>query len=400
MVHAKPRIFTQNFLLLCLANFTAFSSFYLLLATLPIYIVDPRIGGHESETGLIIGVFAASALILRPLVGRASDIRGKRLLIVFGAAILFLSSLLYNIATSVPLLLMLRILHGAGWAAFGTAAAALVADIVPIQRRGEAMGYHGMSTNLAMAIGPAAGVFLLRHFNFPVLFLSSAAVAFVAFPVSLILSEPRLPVKPANSPHRKISFLERSTLLPSLTLSLIALSYASIVSFLPLFARKQELGNVGLFFTVFAIMSISSRSFAGWLSDRYGRAVVIIPGLLLAGLSLVLLPFSPTTPGLWGTSLSLLGVAVIYGLAFATVQPALMALAIDRAEPSSRGAAMGTFTAAMDLGIGIGSFTWGFIAETSGYTMMYILAGTVSFLGMIAFAWGNRKTKKKQSPRF
>lgn len=58
-----------------------------------------------------------------------------------------------------------------------------------------------------------------------------------------------------------------------------------------------------------------------------------------------------------------------------------MAITIDRAKPQERGAAMGTFTTSMDLGIGIGSVVWGLVAEAFGYQVMYVVAGFMGLVG-------------------
>ncbi len=374
-----PSILTRNFILAWLVSFSAFASFYFLLATLPLYIV--QIGGSESEVGLIIGVFATTALALRPLVGRAADIWSRRLLILGGSFLLFLSSLSYNLAQGVFPLLLVRVLHGAGWAGFGTAVMVLVADLLPPPRRGEGMGYYGMSMNLAMALGPAAGVFLLRAFSFPVLFLSSAAMAMVGVVLAGFISEPHRQKNPSRG-----AILERSALFPSLVLCLSALSYGSIVSFFPLYAGKKGIENPGLFFTVFALVLILARGPAGRLSDKKGRAATIVPGLLLAALGLSLLSVAGSL-GLF------LLAALLYGLSFALVQPSLMALTIDRAEPSRRGAAMGTFSMAMDLGIGGGAFLWGFVAQGAGFPAIYQLAAITTLVALVVFLLGRRSRR-------
>jgi MFS family permease len=239
-----------------------------------------------------------------------------------------------------------------------------------------------MFISLAMAIGPATGVFLQRSFNFTVLFLSSSLIALCAFFTSLLLSEAASPLK-GRAVLTKAPLVERSAIFPSLIIAILALTYASLVSFLPLFALNRGIENPGLFFTIYAIVVLLTRSFAGWISDRYGRATTIVPGMILASLALGILSHSSSL-------FMFLGVAFLFGLAFAAVQPALMALAIDRANPSARGAAMGTFTAAMDLGIGAGSFLWGFVAESFGFSNMYIAAGMVSLAGAIIFIWGSK----------
>jgi MFS family permease len=119
------------------------------------------------------------------------------------------------------------------------------------------------------------------------------------------------------------------------------------------------------------------------LSDRFGRAVVIAPGLGLAALGLVVLSTATTLT-------AFLAVAVLYGLAFAAAQPAMMALVVDRAAPNRRGAAMGTFSMAMDLGIGLGSIVWGVVAQAAGYQAMYLAASVVALVALVVFVVGWR----------
>lgn len=379
----QAKIFTPNFIIACATNFVSFGSFYFLLATLPVYVVE--VGGSESETGFVIGAFALAALLLRPFVGQMADRWGRRLLILSGAGVLVASGLLYNATVSVSSLLALRVLHGAGWAALGTGLATLIADIVPETRRGEAVGYYGMSTNLAMSIGPALGVVIHRVRGFSTLFFSSAAVALVAVVLSLSLSDPFR--RRSGDPPGRGAILERSALFPSLVMGLMALTYASIISFLPLFAAKQGIENPGIFFTIFAVVIIVARGPLGRLSDRRGRGTVVVPGLVALAVGLAVLAFASSLP-LFSV------VALLYGVGFAAVQPALMAFTIDRVKPESRGAAMGTYIAAMDLGIGVGSFLWGFVAQFSGFSVMYLSAGGVALAAAIAFLLGCRHQSK------
>ena len=379
----KERLFTANFLLACFITLASFASFYFLLATLPVYIV--AIGGNEAQVGLIIGVFSGTTVLLRPFVGRAADDFGRRLFIVAGSAVLAAASALYPFASTVLLLLGLRVFHGVGWASFGTATSALVADVAPRSRRGEAMGYYGMFTNLAMAVGPALGVMLMQRYSFPVLFFAAAGVALVSVALALLVREPVRSAPPAAANPGE-GLIERSALFPALVLTLATITYGSIVSFLPLFATKQGIGNPGVFFTVFAFVLIVARGFTGRLSDRYGRAATIAPGLLLAALGLAMLSTASSLA-------AFLGVAVLYGLAFAAFQPALMALVVDRAAPHRRGAAMGTFSSAMDLGIGLGSVIWGVVAQLAGYEAMYLASAAVALLALAAFLLGDRREK-------
>ncbi|MGE5618458.1 MAG: MFS transporter [Sphingomonadaceae bacterium] len=378
---AGERLFSRDFLLASLVTLSTFSSFYLLLATLPVYVV--QVGGTEADVGLVMGVMSVTAVLLRPFVGKAADDHGKRPFILGGTALLAIVSALYSVARAVPLLLGLRVFHGIGWAAFGTATSAVVADVSPRARRGAAMGYYGMFTNLAMAVGPALGVMLMNSFGFTVLFAASAGLAVVSVLLGTGIHEPARRSSPGPADRANQGIIERTALFPALILALTAMTYSSIVSFLPIYATKQGIENPGLFFTAYATVLLVARGFTGQLSDRYGRVAVIAPGLVLAALGLWLLAVADSLA-------AFLAVALLYGLAFAAIQPALMALVVDRAPPARRGAAMGTFGTAMDLGIGAGSFVWGFVAQTAGYGTMYTLAGIVALGALGLFLAGAR----------
>ena len=387
----NEKLFTKNFILTSLSTFTLFTSFYFLLITLPFYI--QKLGGSESEIGYIIGVFTISAVFLRPFIGREVDKHGRKKLLVAGMVVFLLSMMLYNYTTDVTSLLLLRILHGIGWGAATTASSTLIADIAPPARRGEAMGIFGMSSNVAMAIGPVLSMILLKEYDFPVLFSVCAAIALISLFLVLPISE-KIVIRP------KTPLFSKEALFPSALMFTISLTYGSIVSFLPLFQEKQGISNAGIFFSVFAVTLILVRALAGKLSDIKGRKFVIVPGMILI------------TLGLWfvATANSLntfLVAALLYGLGFGLFHPTMMALLVDRVSPQGRGAAMGTFTAAFDLGIGVGSIIMGIVlqfagvvlkekfGEFAGFSAIYILGGLIVLMASVLFTFKYNENKKE-----
>ncbi len=360
-------LFSRNFVLTSLSTFTLFTSFYFLLITLPIYI--EKIGGTESEIGLILGVFTISAVLLRPFIGKEVDRRGRKIILISGIVIFFISMLLYDYTKDVTSLLLLRVLHGIGWGAATTAATTLIADIAPPKRRGEAMGVFGMASNVAMAIGPAISMILLQKYDFPILFSISAGISLL----SLLLV---LPISETIVVHPRTPLFSREALFPSALMFMISLTYGSIVSFLSLFAQKQGIPNPGIFFTVFAVTLILVRALAGKLSDMKGRKFVIIPGMVLIAASLGVLSTASALD-------SFLVAALLYGLGFGLVHPSLMALLVDMVGDQGRGAAMGTFTAAFDLGIGMGSILLGVVLQYFDFQVMYSLSGMIALSGAV-----------------
>jgi len=373
----EERLFTKDYILTCLVSFTTFSSFYFLLATLPLYIFE--LGGSESEIGLIIGVFTISAVIFRLILGREVDRRGKKIILLISCFMFLLSMFLYSLTRTVPELLALRLFHGIAWAGVTTSAGAIIADVVPVRRRGEGMGYYGMAANLAMAFGPALGMFIVNKYGFGTMFYSASIAALLPILFTLGITQRGI------IRHPRASVLSRGALFPSLVIFLVALTYGSIVSFLPLYAQKNGIENPGLFFTPYAVILLVTRPIGGRLSDKYGRGAVISPGVIFVTLGMLVLSHSISLP-------ILLFVALLYGIGFGLVQPALMALTVDRVRPERRGVAMGTFGSSFDLGIAVGSIMLGLVLQAADFRVMYICAAFSAFLGLIAYTCGaNRK---------
>ncbi len=372
-------LFSRDFVLTSLSTFTLFASFYFLLITLPIYI--QKIGGTESEIGLIIGVFTISAVALRPFIGHEVDRRGRKIILILGILVFLISMLLYDYTKSVTSLLLLRVLHGVGWGAATTAATTLIADIAPPNRRGEAMGVFGMASNVAMAIGPALSMILLLKYDFSILFSISAGIALVALLLALPISE-TVVVRP------KTPLFSKEALFPSALMFTVSLTYGSIVSFLSLFAQKQGITNPGVFFSVFAVTLILVRALAGKLSDIKGRKFVIIPGMIIIAAGLGVLSTASALE-------TFIAAALLYGLGFGLVHPSLMALLVDKVSDRGRGAAMGTFTAAFDLGIGSGSILLGLVLQYYGFQVMYTLGGLIVLTGAIILIANNGKASRQ-----
>src|SRR5699024_5008003 len=152
------------------------------LPTLPLFVKE--LGGSDQLIGLIVGVFTFSALLLRPYAGKALDTKGRRFVYMSGIIVFVLSVGAYAFIASMFFLIVLRIIHGAGWGFSSTASGTIATDLIPPKRRGEGMGYFGMSGNIAMAIGPALGLTLVDQISFKSLFLICAACAFTALLLS------------------------------------------------------------------------------------------------------------------------------------------------------------------------------------------------------------------------
>lgn len=356
-----------------------FMGFQMLIPTMPQFV--QQLGGSESIVGLIIGIFTLSAMLVRPWTGLQLDRKGRKGLLISGLLVSTAVSFTYGWAGSIVMLLLLRLVHGVGWGACTTATGTVATDLVPASRRGEGMGFFGMSGNLSMALGPGLGMWVLQQSGFNVLFTASAALGLVAILLSLFIryqkvSPPQVSVKPA--------LFERQALPSSVTMFFLTLTLGGVISFAPLLIIQRQLGSPGWFFLVYALVLMLSRPVAGMLADRKGPGIIVIPGLVIVAIATAMIGYA------YRFDVLMLS-AVLYGAGFGSAQPILQGLTVARVAPDRRGAANGTFFAAFDLGVGIGAIGVGFISEVAGFGVAYSIVAVTLLLGLALYIRAARR---------
>lgn len=370
----KDKIWNKTFVLILLISFLMFLSMYMLLPTLPLYA--QTLGGNETIAGTIVGIFTLSAVLVRPWFGNLLDRKGRKIILIIGVSVFLVSVLAYNLAFTIISLLALRVFHGIGWGASTTATGTMASDVIPAARRAEGMGYYGIAATIAMSLGPALGLYIIKYSNYSVLFTSAAIIAGLGLAGSFFINY-EVPLK-NQAPLVKGVILEKTALPPTFVLFFITLTYGGIVSFLPAYADYRGVKNIGIFFTVYALVLLFSRPIIGKLADRYGVRKFLVPGILLIAIALLLLIKAATLP-------MFLLVGVVYGIGFGTVQPILNALVISLSPPERRGAANATFAVAMDLGIGLGAVALGFLAQKTNYATMYGSSAIFALLALVMY---------------
>jgi MFS family permease len=375
--------YSVSFFLAMLNNFLFFASMHLLRIPLPLYV--ERIGGDPSQVGLVMGIFAVAATLARPYVGRLVDRLGGKPSLLIGSLIFAISPLLYIISRSVPALLVARFIYGFGISATTTAYITIVAALAPAGRRGEAIGLSAAAMPVALVTAPAIGASLLESWGFVPLFILSASVAALSLLTAFFIVEPRSTDRndPSDEEGEGAFFPVirlRSVWVPSLAMGVMAVTYGTILTFLPLFALQQGIDNPGLFFTAYGLTLIAAQVLAGRVSDWVGRFRVIVPAMVLLALAFPVLASVQSLP-------LLLGVAVLYGLGFGGARVNLNALMVDNVPDTIRGMAMSIAYGSFDLGVGLGSYLLGWVAQIWGYQVMYGVVGVVCLVGVVVFAF-------------
>lgn len=373
----KEKLWNKEFILICLVNLLTFTSFYFLLPTLPIFVMDV-LHGETRHVGYIIGILTLTAVMARPVAGYMLDALGRKKIVVIALVCFAFTAFSYHIASSLLLLFSLRALHGFSWGFSSTGLGTMASDIVPSSRRGEGLGYYGMMTTIAMAIGPVLSLYILGQYGFTYLFTICSGIAAIGVLLLFLITSS---VETLSEGQRKLtldSFLERKVFSISAMVFFIALTYGGIVSFITLYAKELGVGNPGIYFLVYAVAIIMVRPYSGKIFDQEGPVRIMGIGLGSIMIAFMLLYIASET-------FMFLLSAVIMGIGFGIVQPINMAMAIKRVEPFRRGAANGTLMSANDLGIGLGSVLLGMLSGEIGMPLMYLVCSFIIIIPIAIF---------------
>ncbi|GEM51845.1 MFS transporter [Empedobacter brevis NBRC 14943 = ATCC 43319] len=348
----------------------------MMIPELPAYL--SRMGGAEYK-GFIIALFTLTAGISRPFSGKLTDKIGRVPIMAVGSIVCFVCGILYPVLTTVSGFLFLRLVHGFSTGFKPTATAAYIADIIPRERWGEALGLHGICFSIGMAIGPALGSTITLYSSINVMFFTSSFFALLSILILFNMKETLQNKQKFSFGLLKISrhdVLAKEALPAALITFLSYMAYGSILTLIPDWTEHLGFKNKGVFFIVFTIASMMVRFFAGKISDQRGRVLVIKIGLVLLISALVILASIDSKIGL------ILG-GLMYGISTGILSPALNAWTIDFSKADERGKAMATMYIAMEAGIGLGALCagWYFQDYIDRIPMVIYISAFICLLG-------------------
>jgi MFS family permease len=368
-----PSLLTRTFLTVAAAELAYFTADGVLIAGLPLYVEGP-LGGGNVAIGLVAGAFSFTAFFLRPLAGLEADRRGRRLLMIAGASVFALSVAGYLVATSIPLLIAMRLLTGTGEALFFVGAVSANLDLAPPERRGEAMSFASLALYIGIGVGPFIGEALIERVSFRAAWFASIALAAVA--VALAFRLPSLTPDASEEAPRPHRLVHRAGLLPGVVLLLAILGMAGFLAFVPLYARDIGMSGASLVLGLFSAIVVLIRRVGARIPDRLGagRAARIALALSAIGLAVI---------GSWREPAGLVLGAAVLGVGVALFTPALFALVANSVEANERGAVMGTTSAFLDLAFGLGPAILGFVAAAVGRDGTFLVGATVAAIGLV-----------------
>ena len=383
MPASRERFVTAQFVLVTTAGALYFLALGTLIAILPVF-AKHDLGADDLGVGVAVGAFAVGAVLLRPFAGRIGDRIGRRPLVIGGAAIVAVTTLGYITATTLPLLIAIRLIGGIGEAAFFVGAATMITDLAPIERRGEAISYWSVAVYSGLAFGPKIGESVHDAASFDVVWILGAALAAGAALLGLLTRETRPDVdRPDGGP-----LLHRAAIVPGTIMFLGLIPLAGYTAFLKLYGRTFGLNEVGNYFLLYGCLVLAIRVFGARLPDRLGPLRGGTVALVGAGGAMVIIATWPSTWGLVvGTTAFAGGMSMMY--------TNLMTLALVGVDESERAAVVGTFSTFFDLSQGLGAFLVGGVVDLTSYEGGFLFGALTAVVGL-AVLWSGADPRVRE----
>lgn len=383
----KDRLVTPSYCYMLAANFLLSFSFWLLIPVLPFYLHEVFNTG-DTVVGLVVSCYTMSALCIRPFSGYLLDSFSRKPLYILSYLVFATIFAGYIVAGTLTIFIILRLLQGGAFGMVSVGGNTIVIDIMPSSRRGEGIGYFGLTNNFAMAIGPMVGLFLTQSgISFNYIFLTAfISCAIGIYMGSMVCTPYKPPVK--REPLSFDRFLLTKGIPAGFTLLLLSIPYGMTTNYVALYAIQIGItAQTGLFFTAMAVGMAISRVFSGKLVDKGKVTQVISFSLYIVIATFFLLAYIGqifATNQELGTYLFFF-VAFLLGVGFGIMFPAYNSLFINLAPHNRRGTATSTYLTSWDIGISVGMILGGAIAEYSTFANAYLLGAILTIFATLYF---------------
>ena len=348
---------------------------------IPLYAVAH--GATATGVGLIVGAHMAVAAAASIPFGRASDVWGRRRLLLGGIVISGVTSLLLPLAEDEIALTAIYGLAGLGVAAFTPSALSLVGDAAAPGRVGHAYAWYSTAHYAAIGVGPFVGGLVAHWWGYRAVFLWSAVGVAVSLAMATALPG-KSPAPVMATPGATFMMIRRNLgVWAGWVVAASGMLIQGVVfTFFPLVGQEKGLtpSAIGLVFLVLGLINTVARFPAGWVIDRTRRpAVAAVTGVLVASAVTWLLPHS-------SSQATLLAVVAIFGAATGVVGVATGVALATAATPAARGLVMGGYSTALYLGLALGSFALGPIVTHHGYAAGFAVGAMTAVVGAVAAA--------------
>ncbi len=385
----KQYLNRKNLTFFFLGVFLVYVVFFTSLTVLPLYVLE--LGGTEYHSGLQSTLFFLAAVFLRLHFGPMADNKGRKIPLLIGTFAFFTSALLYIMADSILVIMLIRIYEAVGLAAFLSSASSFVADIAPKGKLGRYMSFHRFTITVALLAGPSSALFIINMHSFTTWFGINFALGLFALGIlGLVKVQPLNVGRKFSSRELMLYVLKDNRLWPIfLGMLLLSFCYGILFTFVSIYITQVTgISNPGIYFVYYSMAGLLANFSAGYLSDRFGRLAVSLPLVMLMGLGLAVLYFLPGRPEILIISSVMTGLGYFGGIL------SLIAWLIEVSDLEVRGTVLSVQESSMDLAIAAGAFIVGSASTWIGLPVSFIVVGLAIFCLVPLLAYKKKELLK------
>ena len=372
----RDPLLTPRFIMLWAYAFITFFSAFQLLPGIPFRILE--LGGSKAQAGWFLSVYTFASAFAAPVMGTIADHVGRRRLLITASILFIAFSAAYGLIRDLRLLLVCGAIHGSIWSGILSSSSAIMSEFIPESRRTQGLAYWGLASTGAVAIAPAAGLWVFHFFGWTVLCMELAALSAVMTIWAVLL-----PTRDTPPAARRITVADAwdwRVIRTTLSLSVASFGYGGMTSYAAILAIEHHVTPPSIYLTTYAITIVLFRLFFSHLGDRLGVKRVLYPSLVMIPIGIGVLAFATMK---WEMILS----AVIFGIGFGGAYPAFATFILGTTDPQRRARTFGSIVWAFDTGIGLGSLAVGAIGQHFGLGNAFAVAAVLSCFSIPIFAW-------------
>lgn len=364
---------------LCISIFAGSLGMGVISPVLPLFI-DQEFHVSRTQVGLAVGLFGVGRIFISLPAGYLTQRIGRRFVLILGTAINALGAFMVAVSFSYPWLLGWRMVSGIGSTMTNTGVSVMLSDMSSPENRARFLSLHELSILAAQSIGPVIGGFMGGHWNLRAPLYLQGVLMLVGMLV-VVLGVPETRPKPGGSAsqtgraarsgvsgstgpgaYRKLLLNPGFILVGLLGMMVVANRQGARFTVMPLYGEAKGFrpSQLGIFIAVTHLPQFFTTLAAGFIADRFGRKVTILPAVALISLGILLFVYTTSFPGL-------LFSGVLLGLGEGLAGPPLVAYFADIAPPGLEGVTMGLFRTFGGGGSLVGPMMLGAVADLLGF---------------------------------
>ncbi|MFM1344967.1 MFS transporter [Yersinia proxima] len=382
VVNSAPlstRQINKRILSIVIFTFVCYLTIGLPLAVLPGFVHN-HLGYSSLLAGLVISAQYFATLVSRPHAGRYADLLGPKKVVLFGLSCCGISGIFCGLAfwldnlplISVLMLVVGRFFLGVGESFASTGSTLWGMGVVGSIHTARVISWNGVATYGAMAIGAPLGVYLNLHWGLA----GIAWLICLAVLLALVFASRKAAVSVVTGKRIAFRAVLGKIWLYGLGLGFGTVGFGVIATFITLFYADKGWGGAAFSLTLFSVAFVGIRLLFSNSIDRHGGLKVTAVSFLIeiAGLLLIWGAGAP-----WMVQVG----AFLAGAGFSLVFPALGVEAVKQVEPQNQGTALGTYSAFLDLGLGITGPLAGLAIGQFGIPAIYLGAALMVAFGVL-----------------